>query len=92
MGASMIECVCGFGCLTCFALLFSEPMVVSPLSLDDGALCVRTGYTSAAVSNLFAVLLYNAWVGGSLRGCHCCIRNRPRAGIVQRTTSSKYCK
>ena len=30
----MVECVRGSGCLTCFVLLFSGPMVVSPLSLD----------------------------------------------------------
>ena len=34
----MIECVRGYGCLTCFVLLFSGPMVVSPLFLDDGVL------------------------------------------------------
>ena len=47
-------------------------MASSPLSLDHGALCLRTGYTSTtAVSHL----LYSCntwWVGGSLRGRHCC--------------------
>ena len=28
----LLECVRGYGCLTCFAFLFSGPMVLSPLS------------------------------------------------------------
>ena len=63
----MIECARGYGCLTCFVLLFSGPMVVSLLSLHDGAMSVRAGHTCTAVR------LYNTWwVGGSLRGRHCC--------------------
>ena len=60
----MVQCVpllCG--CSTCFVLSFSGPiMVVSPLSLDLYYCGIR-------------LLLYcccNTWVGGSLRGRHCC--------------------
>ena len=60
----MIECIRGYGCLTCFALLSSGRMVLSPLSLDDGALCVRAGYISMyCYCKSFAVLLYNT-LGG----------------------------
>ena len=55
-------------------LLFSEPMVVSPLlSLDNGALCAYELDTNliiytTAVSHVFAVPLYNTvhsgWVDG----------------------------
>ena len=38
VGGWMTECVRGYGCSTCFVLLFSGPMVVSPRSLDDGVL------------------------------------------------------
>ena len=81
----MIECARGYGCLTCSALLFSGPMVVSPLSLDDGALC---GYELDThlyyCCKSFAVLLHNTWwVGGSLRGHHCCNTYRCCTALVQ---------
>ena len=37
----MVECVGGYGCLTCFVPLFSGPTVVSPLSLDLYYCCIR---------------------------------------------------
>ena len=37
----MIECVRGNGCSTCFALSF-----FGPITLGNGALCVRVGYKS----------------------------------------------
>ena len=39
-------------------------MVVSPLSLDDGALCVRTGYTSTTAVRhlLYCCTTHGAWV------------------------------
>ena len=57
----MIECVRGYGCLMCCALWFSGPMV-SPL--DDGVLCVRTGYrfTTAVRHLLYCCITRGGWV------------------------------
>ena len=124
----MVECGRGSGCSTCFVLLFSGHMVVSPLSLSTSI------NTTAAVYRHFLYCCITWWVGGSLRGRYCCCTTfcctavsgwvdrsvavvvcscrlvhgfvgyfffcfssffflplcRPRAGIVQRTTSTLY--
>ena len=60
VGGWTSERVCGFRCLTCFALLFAGSMVLSPL--DDGAL--RTNWIHIyCCCTSFAVLLQHM-VGG----------------------------
>ena len=75
----MVECVRSYGCLTCFVLLFSGPMVVSPVSLDLFYCCTSFavllsymvgGWIASWASLLYYVLLYCCkWMGRSLRCC-----------------------
>ena len=58
------ECVRCSGCLTCFVLLFSGPIMVSPLSSRPLQLLL--------IGHLLYCCCNTWWVGGSLRGRHCC--------------------
>ena len=58
----MVECVRGYGCLPCFVLFFIFWTHGGFIALSTSTTAVRR-------------LLYyccNTWVGGSLRGRHCC--------------------
>ena len=66
----MVECVRRYGCLTCFVLLFSGPMVVSPLSRRWSAAFELDTSTTDVRRLLYCCNTW--WVGGSLRGRHCC--------------------
>ena len=65
----MVECVGGSGCMTCFVLSFAGRMV-SPLSTSIYHYCVR-----------HLLDCCSTWVGGSLRGRHCCCTTFCRTAV-----------